>query len=73
MCRRHVLRVRRRGDDLALHQPVTVGNRLPSDAVLDFSDALTFAMALANIFGLYALAPVVKAELESYWARMHPE
>jgi hypothetical protein len=29
-------------------------------------------MALANIFGLYALAPVVKRELDAYWSRLGP-
>ena len=34
------------------------------DAVLDFSDALVFVIALPNILGLYVLAPVVKKELK---------
>ena len=49
---------------------VVVGCTAQLDAVLDFSDALVFAMALANVLALYVLAPVVKAELESYWARV---
>jgi AGCS family alanine or glycine:cation symporter len=49
---------------------VIVGCTAQLDAVLDFSDALVFAMALANVLALYVLAPVVKAELESYWARV---
>ena len=36
------------------------------EAVIDFSDSLTFAMALANVFGLYLLAPVVKRDLAEY-------
>jgi AGCS family alanine or glycine:cation symporter len=51
---------------------VVVGCTAQLDAVLDFSDALVFAMALANIFGLYALAPVVKHELDAYWSRLGP-
>ena len=51
---------------------VVVGCTAQLDAVLDFSDALIFAMALANIFGLYALAPVVKRELDAYWSRLGP-
>lgn len=51
---------------------VVVGCTAQLDAVLDFSDALVFAMALANIFGLYALAPVVKRELDAYWSRLGP-
>ena len=41
------------------------------DAVLDFSDALVFVIALPNIFGLYVLAPIVKAELKNYQARLN--
>ncbi len=51
---------------------VVVGCTAKLDAVLDFSDALIFAMALANLFGLYALAPIVKAELDAYWSRLPP-
>ena len=40
------------------------------EAVLDFSDSLTFAMALANVFGLYWLAPVVRHELDEYMERI---
>ena len=47
---------------------VVVGCTAKLDAVLDFSDALVFAMALANVLGLYALAPVVKRDLARYWA-----
>ena len=35
--------------------------------VIDFSDSMIFAMAIANIIGLYFLMPVVKRELEQYW------
>lgn len=38
-------------------------------AILDFSDAMVFAMAFANIIGLYVMAPVVKRELDEYWRR----
>lgn len=31
---------------------------------------MIFAMALANMLGLYLLAPVVRAELEGYRARL---
>ncbi len=40
------------------------------DAVIDFSDAALFAMAIINIIGLYFLMPIVKKELESYLARL---
>ena len=49
---------------------VVVGCTTQLDAILDFSDAMIFAMALANMLALYMLAPVVRSELESYWARL---
>jgi AGCS family alanine or glycine:cation symporter len=51
---------------------VVVGCTAQLEAVLDFSDALVFAMALANVFGLYLLAPVVKRDLAEYWSELHP-
>jgi AGCS family alanine or glycine:cation symporter len=38
--------------------------------VVDFSDSAIFAMAIANIIGLYIMFPVVKRELDSYWSRL---
>ncbi len=38
--------------------------------VIDFSDAMIFAMAVVNIIALYLLMPIVKRELESYLARL---
>jgi AGCS family alanine or glycine:cation symporter len=38
-------------------------------AVIDFSDAMMFAMSIANILGLYLLAPVIRREYQSYWHR----
>lgn len=49
---------------------VVVGCATQLEAVLDFSDALVFAMALANVAGLYVLAPVVKRDLAEYRARL---
>ena len=49
---------------------VIVGCTTQLDAVLDFSDAMIFAMALANVLGLYLLAPVVKRDLDAYWKRV---
>ena len=40
------------------------------EAILDFSDGMVFAMALANILGLYLLAPVVKAEMQDYLKKL---
>ena len=54
-----------------------VGCTTTLSAVLDFADAMIFAMAFANLIGLYALAPVLRADLDRYWsgirARNRPE
>lgn len=49
---------------------VVIGCTTQLDAVLDFSDSMVFAMALANVTGLYLLAPVVKKDLDVYWDRL---
>jgi len=49
---------------------VVVGCTVQLDAVLDFSDAMIFAMALANMLALYLLGPNVKRELDAYWAKL---
>lgn len=49
---------------------VMLGCAIKLDSVLTFSDAMVFAMALANIIGLGLLAPVVKQELADYRARL---
>jgi AGCS family alanine or glycine:cation symporter len=49
---------------------VIVGCTMQLDAVLDFSDAMIFAMALANVLGLYFLAPGVKKDLDVYWKKL---
>ncbi len=49
---------------------VFIGAVSSLDAVIDFSDAALFAMAIVNIIGLYFLMPIVKKELESYLARL---
>ncbi len=36
--------------------------------VINFSDAMIFAMALPNALGMYILARGLKADLRSYWA-----
>ncbi len=48
---------------------VIIGCTTQLSAVLDFSDAMVFAMALANVAGLYLLYPAVQKELDAYWAR----
>lgn len=47
---------------------VVIGSSMKLGAVIDFSDAMIFAMAFPNILGLYFLLPVVKKELNEYWA-----
>ncbi|EEX12899.1 amino acid carrier protein [Citreicella sp. SE45] len=49
---------------------VIIGAAMNLGPVIDFSDAAIFAMGLVNIFGLYFLMPIVKAELNSYNARL---
>jgi len=49
---------------------VVIGASASLGPVIDFSDAMIFAMAVVNIIGLYALMPVVKRELNSYMGRL---
>jgi len=49
---------------------VFIGAVSSLDAVIDFSDAAIFAMALVNIGALYLLMPIVKRELQSYLRRL---
>jgi len=49
---------------------VIVGCTTQLDAVLDFSDAMVFAMAFANVTGMYLLAPLVRKDLDAYWIRV---
>jgi AGCS family alanine or glycine:cation symporter len=49
---------------------LVVGCTLRLDAVLDFSDAMVFAMAFVNVLALYVFAPGVKRDLDAYWARV---
>jgi AGCS family alanine or glycine:cation symporter len=46
---------------------VVLGSSMQLGSVIDFSDAMIFAMAFPNILGLYFLLPVVKRELNEYW------
>jgi AGCS family alanine or glycine:cation symporter len=47
-----------------------IGAASSLESVINFTDALIFAMALFNIFALYCLMPVVKSELNSYLAKL---
>ena len=49
---------------------VALGCMFQLGPLLDISDALVFLICVPNILGLYFLAPVVRAELNSYMARL---
>lgn len=45
---------------------VVIGSSASLGAVIDFSDAMIFAMVFPNMIGLFLLAPRVKEELDKY-------
>ena len=47
---------------------VVAGSSMQLGSVIDFSDAMIFAMAFPNVLGIYFLLPTVKRELDDYWA-----
>lgn len=47
-----------------------IGAASSLESVINFTDALIFAMALFNILALYCLMPVVKSELNIYLAKL---
>ena len=47
-----------------------VGVTMDFSQLVDFADAIYFLMAVPNIIGLYLLAPVVRREMNSYFARL---
>jgi len=47
---------------------VVAGSSMQLGSVIDFSDAMIFAMAFPNVLGIYFLLPIVKRELDEYWA-----
>lgn len=49
---------------------VVIGASMSLGPVIDFSDAMIFAMAIANIIGLYMLMPKVKAMLADYHEKL---
>lgn len=49
---------------------VILGAATALDVVLGFSDAMLFAMSLANILGLYLLAGVLRKEVKQYLAKV---
>jgi len=46
-----------------------IGASVSLKAVIDISDSMFFSMAIANIIGLYLLAPQMKRELHEYQAK----
>lgn len=49
---------------------IAIGAMIKLDAVLDFSDAMVFLIAVPNILGLYLFAPQVKREVNDYIRRV---
>jgi AGCS family alanine or glycine:cation symporter len=49
---------------------IALGCMIQLTAVLDFSDAMVFLIAIPNILGLYLFAPEVKREIANYMARV---
>jgi alanine or glycine:cation symporter, AGCS family len=47
-----------------------IGASASLGAVIDFSDAMIFAMVFPNIIGLFVLAPIVKTEMKIYLAHL---
>ncbi len=47
---------------------VVLGASMQLGAVIGFSDAMILAMAFPNLLGIYFLLPVVRRELDRYWA-----
>ena len=45
---------------------VIVGASMNMAAIIELSDAMIFSMSIANIVGLYILAPIVKQDLTTY-------
>jgi AGCS family alanine or glycine:cation symporter len=47
-----------------------LGCTLQLSSLVDIADALLFIMAIPNLIGVYLLMPVVKREMDSYFARL---
>ena len=52
---------------------IALGCMLELSAVLDFSDAMVFLIAVPNILALYLFAPMVKREVEHYVASVREQ
>lgn len=51
---------------------VVIGSAASLGSVIDFSDAMIFAMMVPNMVGIVILAPKVKSELKKYMAAIKP-
>ncbi len=47
-----------------------LGSCIQLGSLMDISDALVFLICVPNVFGLFLLAPLVKAELNIYWEKL---
>ena len=52
---------------------LALGCMIQLQAVLDFSDSMTFLIALPNVLGLYLFAPEVKKEINAYLEKLIAE
>ncbi|MAT95331.1 MAG: alanine glycine permease [Halioglobus sp.] len=52
---------------------IALGCMIQLSAVLDFSDAMVFLIAIPNILGLYLYAPQVKREVNEYMSRLRAQ
>ncbi|MCW8797385.1 MAG: alanine:cation symporter family protein [Prosthecochloris sp.] len=50
---------------------IVIGSAMNLGTVIDFTDAMIFAMSFPNIIGLYILAPTVRRELDDYFLRLN--
>mgnify|MGYP000439092886 CR=1 FL=1 len=49
---------------------IVVGASISLGAVIDFSDAMIFAMVFPNVIGLILLSPKVRDELNTYRSKL---
>ena len=49
---------------------IVIGSAMDLGTVVDFTDAMFFAMSFPNIIGLYLFAPDIKRDLDSYFERL---
>jgi AGCS family alanine or glycine:cation symporter len=50
---------------------VIIGSAASLGSVIDFSDAMIFAMMVPNMVGIIILAPKVKKELQKYFSAIN--